>query len=234
MLKLSRPFAAIAVVCPLLGCVVQEQEKKPQATAEQKQDKEPQATARQQESARVRADEQAARAQAEQRKTEKPNVNPDALVLMDFRESIDKYMELHKKLEKDAPPLKETKDPAKITASQQAMAEKIRAARKDARPGEIFTPEIRDKFRRLMYPELKGPDGRETKAAIKDDAPAAVPLKVNAMYPEGAPLPTVPPHILATLPPLPEDLEYRIVDNHLILRDVHANIIVDFIPNAIR
>jgi hypothetical protein len=59
-------------------------------------------------------------------------------------------------------------------------------------------------------------------------------LKVNARYPEAAPLPTVPPNLLASLPPLPKDLEYRIVGNDLILRDVHANVIIDFIPMAIR
>ena len=90
-------------------------------------------------------------------------------------------------------------------------------------------------FRRLMYPELKGEDGPETKASIAGhDKPPAVPLKVNAKYPESAPLPTVPPNLLARLPQLPEDVEYRIVGKDLILRDVDANIIVDFIPNAIR
>jgi hypothetical protein len=161
-------------------------------------------------------------------------VNPDALLLRDFQRRVETYMDLHKRLEKESPPLKETRDPAKIQASQDVLAEKIRAARKDAVAGEIFTPDIRQLFRRLMYPEIKGPDGAETKQAIKDDAPKSVPLKVNAKYPEGAPLPTVPPNLLAALPKLPEDLEYRIVNKALILRDVHANLIVDFIPNAIR
>jgi hypothetical protein len=44
----------------------------------------------------------------------------------------------------------------------------------------------------------------------------------------------VPPNLLADLPKLPEDLEYRVIDRHLILRDVHANVIVDYVPNAIR
>ena len=79
---------------------------------------------------------------------------------------------------------------------------------------------------------LRGP---ETKATISgDDGPPKVPLKVNAKYPESEPLPTVPPNLLARLPRLPEDVEYRIVGKNLILRDVDANIIVDFIPNAIR
>ena len=38
---------------------------------------------------------------------------------------------------------------------------------------------------------------------------------------------TVPPNILAALPKLPEDLEYRFVNKHMILLDVHANLIVD-------
>jgi hypothetical protein len=160
--------------------------------------------------------------------------NPDALVLADFRERIEQYMELHDKLEKGSAQLEETDDPAKIREAQSALAGRIRSARKDARHGDIFTPEVRAAFRRLMYPELKGSEGRETKAAIKEDAPPRVPLKVNASYPEGAPLPTVPPNLLANLPRLPEALEYRIVDKHLILRDVDANLIVDFIPNAIR
>jgi hypothetical protein len=113
---------------------------------------------------------------------------------------------------------------------------KIREARKDAKQGDIFTPEIRQLFRRLMYPEVKGPEGRETKAAITEESHElkAVPLKVNADYPDSAPLMTVPPNILAALPKLPEDLEYRFVNRTMILIDTHANLIVDFVPNAIQ
>jgi hypothetical protein len=71
---------------------------------------------------------------------------------------------------------------------------------------------------------------------MKEDAPApkSVTLKVNARYPDSQPLPTMPPNILASLPRLPEQLEYRIIGRNLILRDVPANLIVDFIPNAIK
>jgi hypothetical protein len=161
-------------------------------------------------------------------------VNADARVLQDFQARIDQYRELHKKAEKGPAKMKETKDPAEIQNAQDELAARIRAARADAKPGDIFTPEIRQLFRRLMYPETKGAAGRETKQAMKDDAPASVPLKVNAKYPEGVPLPTVPPNVLAALPKLPEDLEYRVVNKDLILRDVDANLIVDYIPNAIR
>jgi hypothetical protein len=161
-------------------------------------------------------------------------VNPDAQILVEFKTRIDQYMDLHKRLEKEGPPLKETKNPAHIQASQDALAARLQAARKGARPGEIFTPEIRQLIRRLMYPETKGPDAKAVKEVIREDAPKGVPIRVNAKYPENAPLPTVPPSLLAALPKLPEELEYRIINRDLILRDVHANVIVDFIQNAIQ
>ena len=163
-------------------------------------------------------------------------VNPDAQLLADFKSRVDSYMELHNRLEKQAPPLKETKDAAQIKASQDVLAQKIAAARKDAKPGEIFTPEIRQLFRRLMYPETKGAQGAETRAALAEEKQELkdVKIRVNAAYPDGAPLMTVPPNILAALPKLPEDLEFRFVNKHMILLDVPANLIVDYVLNAIQ
>ena len=89
-----------------------------------------------------------------------------------------------------------------------------------ARPDQVA-----ELFRRLMYPELKGREGRAAKADIAEE-PVNVPLRVNAKYPSTSALPTVPANLLANLPQLPEDVEYRIVDKHLILRDVDANIIL--------
>ena len=160
--------------------------------------------------------------------------NPDALVLQDFNERIDQYLKVHNKAKREVPALKETKDPAKIQATREGLAEKIRAARPDAKPGDIFTPDVRRAFRKLMYPELKGREGAETKESLKEDAPKGVLLKVNAKYPEAAPLPTMPPNLLAALPKLPETLEYRIIGRDLILLDVDADLIVDYIPAAIR
>jgi tetratricopeptide (TPR) repeat protein len=157
----------------------------------------------------------------------------DAPVLADFTARLDNYLEVQRKLAHYSPRLEETDNPAKIAAAQDVLAAKVRTARKDARQGDIFTPEVAALFRRLIYPELKGAEGRETKGNIRDEH-ATVPLKVNAKYPTSQPLPTVPPNVLASLPQLPMDVEYRIADGHLILRDVDADIIVDYIPNAIR
>jgi hypothetical protein len=163
-----------------------------------------------------------------------PKINAEALALQDFKKRIDGYVALHKRIAKETPPLKQTDDASKIKTAQETLSGKIRAARADAKPGDIFTPKVRAQFRRILQPELTGEDGRDAKKVLKDDAPEAVPLKVNAVYPAGAALPTVPSKLLLNLPQLPEELEYRIIDKHLILRDTKANIIVDFVPNAIR
>ena len=162
--------------------------------------------------------------------------NPDAKLLVDYQDRVKKYLALHKSAAKDAPPLKETKDAAAIKGAQDAIATKIRERRQAAKQGEIFTPEIAKLFRRLIYPEVTGREGAETKQTLKEDAPApkTVALKVNARYPDDQPLPTMPPNLLANLPKVPEELEYRVVGKDLILRDVPANLIVDFIPGAIR
>jgi hypothetical protein len=43
----------------------------------------------------------------------------------------------------------------------------------------------------------------------------------------------MPPTMLQTLPPLPKGLEYSIAGNTLALRDTNANLVVDFLPDAL-
>lgn len=161
-------------------------------------------------------------------------VNEIAALQVDFKNRIDHYMEIRKRAAKDAPPLSETKDPARIKVAEEALAGRIQALRATAEPGDIFTAAIQKTIRQILAPELKGEDGRDTKEILKDDAPKTVPLKVNTKYPEKATLPTVPSNLLLNLPHLPEELEYRIIGKHLILRDTGADLIVDFIPNVIK
>ena len=173
--------------------------------------------------------------EGERKTSTDPAVNPDAAVMAEFKSRVETYADLHKKLAKGEAAQKETSDPARIADAKAALAAKIQAARAGAKHGDIFTPAARPVFRRLIAPELKGEDGRDAKAVLKDDAPApgTVPFKVNAKYPEGQPLPSVPAQLLLTLPALPEPLEYRIVGQHLLLLDTAADLVVDYILNAI-
>lgn len=209
MRELSRWFGAIFVVCAVAACgaVAQQGTTVPKpSTPEQKQTASP--------------------------------ANPQAEVLAEFNARLDRYIKLQRALAKDSiVKLKETKNPAEITAAQDVLAAKLRNIRTNAKQGDIFTPRVATLFKRLLNPEIRGPEGRETKQALseEDGETAEVWLKVNATYPQTEVLATTPANILEVFPQLPMDVEYRITaKRHLILRDVDANIIVDFIPNAIR
>ena len=156
-------------------------------------------------------------------------VTSDAEVLADFNARLNTYVEMRKKADDTVPAQKRTNDPGVISSAQQGLADRIRTARAGAKAGDIFTPEIAAKFRRLLRPEA----GPETKAAIRDDNPGTIPFKVNGAYPEKETLSTVPPNVLQVLPKLSPDIEYRFVGKHLILRDSRANLIIDYMLDAI-
>ena len=159
-------------------------------------------------------------------------VNADAKILADFATRIKAYMDLRNKLDDGPAKQKATENPAEIAAAQDALAARVRAARVEAKQGDIFTPEIEKKFRQLLRPEVKGPDAKKTRDAVQDEKPV-VALEVNAKYPEKEPLTTMPPNVLESLPSLPKGLEYRFVRKHLILRDAQANLIIDYMLNVL-
>lgn len=147
----------------------------------------------------------------------------------DFTEHVDDYMKLHQKLQKQGTPQTERQNAGENQASQKALAMRIRSARRDARPGDLFTQPIAKAIRRALDPELRGAAALTTRQTIREDAPATFVLAVNADYPAGASRASMPANVLSILPPLPKGLEYLIVGNHLLLMDVDANIIVDYI-----
>ena len=97
------------------------------------------------------------------------------------------------------------------------------------REGEIFTPTISVEFKKVLLLEMNA----NTWAAIMDDNPGEFSNQINGTYPEERPLSTVPPNVLAVLPRLPDDIQYRFVGRHLILLDTRASVILDRIPDAI-
>jgi hypothetical protein len=162
--------------------------------------------------------------------------NPDSAIIADFNARLDRFVKTQRSLLKQAP-LSEDATPAQIKARQEMLAAQLREIRKNAKQGDIFTPQVAALFKRLMSPEVKGAERKETREALEeeDGEVAEVWLKVNGTWPDSEPLTTTPANILANLPQLPKDVEYRIANKrHLVLRDVDANVIVDFIYNAIR
>ena len=160
---------------------------------------------------------------------------PDGLAAADFDRRVKAYAALRDELAKGAAELGETTEPGEIVEAERALAARIRAARAGAQRGDIFTPVIQARFRRLLNPEMRGVAGQNTRGIIRDEGPGpdAFAFRVNGAYPKNQPLGSVPTNILQALPPLPENIEYRFIDTHLILRDRRANLIVDYMPNAI-
>ena len=162
-----------------------------------------------------------------------PLSESDAAALRTMNVALKRYLDLHKQLEKTLPALPDDATPEQIDKNQRTLEQKVREARKAAKPGELFTPEAQPVIRRLMAAVFDGPEGRQLKASILDENPAGMKVHVNMRYPDTVPVSTVPPEVLQTLPELAEDMEYRFVGRHLVLLDAHAHIIADYIEDAL-
>jgi hypothetical protein len=143
-------------------------------------------------------------------------------------------MTLRNKIAGEMPRLKPTDSAETITNHQRELARRIIEARASAKQGDIFTPHVTAEFRRLIALTMQGHRARRIRQSLRHAEPdTAVPLRVNGEYPPKVPLQSTPPSLLLNLPRLPKELDYRIAGHSLVFRDVDANLIVDFIPDAI-
>jgi hypothetical protein len=158
----------------------------------------------------------------------------DAHALHLFNERVEGYVRLHHKAEDTfhLPHLKPTGSIRKIQQRQRAMAHHIRELRRNAREGDIFTPEVRSYFERALAAAYhENPEGilANLVCISVDDRR----LRPNDVYPPTWEYNPMPPTVLLHLPRLPEEVEYRIVNKDLIVLDVEADMIVDILRNSI-
>jgi hypothetical protein len=159
-------------------------------------------------------------------------VNAAAATQEAFLKRVDAFMQLHKKLEAELPKLPDKATPQQIDQNQRALGDLVAKARADAKPGDLFTPDMQRVVHRFFADVFKGKAGQDAKKYIHDE-PHPVTPEVNKRYPDTIPLATMPLRVLAELPKLPDELEYRFVGPHLILMDVHSHLILDYVLNAI-
>ena len=164
---------------------------------------------------------------------EKPRVNADAALSVEFLKGVQAYVDLHKKLEATLPPRPEHATPAEIQAHEDALAKLIVQARSRAKQGDLLPQKVRAYLRRQIGAVLRGPDGAVIRQSVMEDNPGRVQLKVNARYPDGLPITTMPAPILGALPKLPEHVEYRFVGERLVLLDIHAQLVMDYMTDAL-
>lgn len=161
-----------------------------------------------------------------------PVKSSDAPIVQEFQRRVSKYTEERRKRAGTSP--KPTASAEKLERAQQELAQKSQAMRSEADQGNIFSQKIGAYFRRQIAATLDGPEGTEIRASLRRAEPLAdLPLRVNQTYPEKMALQSTPPSLLLNLPPLPKDLEYRIVGHNLVLLDVAPKLVVDFITDAI-
>ena len=156
----------------------------------------------------------------------------DAEALAEFNKRVTEYAEMHRRLEATLPKLPKETTSQVIDTHQRALEKLIQAERRKAQPGNIFTQPVRRGFRRVFARVFSGAEGRDLKATILDENPGRIRIAVNSRYPDSVPLSTVPPQLLSSLPTLPEEIEYRFLGERLVLLDVHAHTIIDFMDDV--
>ena len=113
-----------------------------------------------------------------------------------------------------------------------ALALRIQLARANARQGDLITPNVARMFRRRIaaclpaeeWAAILADNAEEYEKGLDDIRIGPPPaLRVNMEWPEQVLFGFVPPLLLATLPLLPPELQYRIIGRSLVLWDHHAN-----------
>jgi hypothetical protein len=162
-----------------------------------------------------------------------PLSEADAASLATMNDRLKEYVELHEKLERSLPKLPDEATPQQIDTNQRKLEMLVREARSGAKQGDLFTPQAQPVIKRLLATVFGGPDGKQLRDSIMDENPTGLRVTVNGRYPDEVPVSTVPPQVLQTLPKLSEDMEYRFIGDRLVLFDVHAHVIADFIDDAL-
>jgi hypothetical protein len=164
-----------------------------------------------------------------------PSTSPsDQKVLSDFSKQAKDYISKEHALAADK--MKPTSDVSKLEQQRKQLRDAMQQSRPNAKQGDFFTPEAANAFRRLLADVLKGPGSAKVKSSLNHAEPGApAGFRVNAEFPNqnGQPIQSVPPTVLKVLPALPKEMEYCIAGTTLALRDSSANMVVDFLPNAL-
>lgn len=158
----------------------------------------------------------------------------DQKVLRDFSKQAKDYINKEHSLAADK--MKPTSDVSQLEQQRKQLREAVQQSRPNAQQGDFFTPEAAKVFRRLLASVLNGPASAKIRSSLNHAEPGApTDFRVNAEFPNknGEPIQSVPPTVLKILPALPKGIEYCIAGSVLALRDSRANMVVDFLPNAL-
>jgi hypothetical protein len=154
----------------------------------------------------------------------------------DFAHRCAAYQDLRAKAAKGLPKRPKDSTPEQMKGYGDLLRSRLIELRADAKPGDVLTPAVFEVIAAVRS-ETAGKQGKVARDTVlgegnPDKEGIRVPLKINARY--DAPLSTVPPDLLARLPELPENLQFRFVGKNLILYDSEAEMVVDYISGAVK
>jgi hypothetical protein len=149
-----------------------------------------------------------------------------------FHERVEAYAALHRRLAPDPSAVTGT-DPISKLLSRQYLAAALSAERRYACQGEIFSPEIATLFRWMLTDAIGEFDAETFLTTLNggEPVPRGMHPVVNEPYTLMA-LRRLPPDVRRALPALPTELDYRLAGHDLLLWDIYAGIVVDFVPDA--
>ena len=154
--------------------------------------------------------------------------NARGAALADFQKRTQAYLKLRESLAKKLEPLTPTASASDLQARQQALAAALRTARAKARQGDMIPVPVQEFIRETVRDDYKR-RAPVVKQATLEEVPQGPPPGINKTYPEQAALPTLPPLLLARLPRLPDNLQYRFYGRHMVLLDGDTEIVVDYV-----
>jgi len=153
--------------------------------------------------------------------------------LRQFQERVESYASLHRRLS-PPPAVVSGTDPISKLLTRNYLAAALRGARRYAQQGEIFTPEIATLFRWKLADSIGERDGETFLVALNggEPMPRGMHPDVNEPY-TMTPLYRMPPAVRLGLPSIPAELDYRMAARDLVLWDIYAGVVVDFVPEAL-
>jgi hypothetical protein len=159
--------------------------------------------------------------------------DPGQTAFRAFDAAIARYVALQQKVRTEVPGLKPGLTAQELNDATDRLAAAMRRARPRARQGEFFDADATRVIRRRIANAAAAPASALALASIDDETQPNVRPGIHMRFPEALEMATMPPSILALLPEIPQALEYRILGEYLVLRDVDAGLIIDFIPGAV-
>ena len=159
---------------------------------------------------------------------------PQESAMERFERAINDYAQMRQRIERLVPAFLVTADPRTIQAAVDARATAIRAARPNARAGDMFGAGTDVVLGGLIVNALAARGHRVVDLFEEEgEVPPGTPKPaVNQRYPSALGH-AIWPSVLNALPVLPKPLEYRLDGRNLILVDVDANLVVDILENAL-